>query len=94
MGHPLIRGRDRNWTGRFSRTLFSPTLLYVFVARLKSCPDTQQNAVRGVLRLRATSAMSRDKSVRRFAQDDDLVGILTKNLLNTLVRMGSRDNPG
>jgi hypothetical protein len=27
-----------------------------------------------VLRLRATSAMSGDKSVRRFAQDDDSVG--------------------
>jgi hypothetical protein len=21
MGHPMIRGRDRNWTGRFSRRL-------------------------------------------------------------------------
>jgi hypothetical protein len=27
-----------------------------------------------VLRLRATSAVSRDQSVRRFAQDDDSVG--------------------
>jgi len=36
----------------------------------------------GVLRLRATSAVSRDKSVRRSAQDDDLVGVLTKNILN------------
>jgi hypothetical protein len=31
-----------------------------------------------VLRLRATSAVSRDKSVRRSAQDDEFVGILTK----------------
>ena len=31
-----------------------------------------------VLRLRATSAVSRDKSVRRFAQDDDSVGELTE----------------
>jgi hypothetical protein len=30
-----------------------------------------------VLRLRATSAVSRDKSVRRSAQDDDFVGVLT-----------------
>ena len=30
------------------------------------------------LRLRATSAVSRDKSVRRFAQDDDSVGELTE----------------
>jgi hypothetical protein len=35
----------------------------------------------GVLRLRARSAVSRDKSVRRSAQDDDFVGILTKNTL-------------
>jgi hypothetical protein len=32
----------------------------------------------GVLRLRATSAVARDKSVRRSAQDDDFVGALTK----------------
>jgi hypothetical protein len=32
----------------------------------------------GVLRLRATSAVSRDKSVRRCAQDDDSVGELTE----------------
>jgi hypothetical protein len=28
-----------------------------------------------VLRLRATSAVSRDQSVRRFAQDDDFLGV-------------------
>jgi hypothetical protein len=44
----------------------------------------------GVLRLRATSAVSRDKSVRRSAQDDDFVGILTKNILNKLAPMGLR----
>jgi hypothetical protein len=31
-----------------------------------------------ILRLRATSAVSRDQSVRRFAQDDDSVGELTE----------------
>ena len=31
----------------------------------------------GVLRLRAKSAVSRDRSVRRCAQDDDFVGVLT-----------------
>jgi hypothetical protein len=41
-----------------------------------------------VLRLRATSAVSRDKSVRRSAQDDDFVGVLTKNILNKLALMG------
>jgi hypothetical protein len=30
----------------------------------------------GVLRLRAKSAVSRDRSVRRYAQDDDFVGVL------------------
>ena len=43
-----------------------------------------------VLRLRATSAVSRDKSVRRSAQDDDFVGVLTKNTLNKLALMGLR----
>ena len=42
----------------------------------------------GVLRLRAKSAVTRDKSVRRFAQDDDFVGVLTKNILNELALMG------
>jgi hypothetical protein len=45
-----------------------------------------------VLRLRATSAMSRDKSVRRSAQDDDFVGVLTKHpkQVNKLALMGLR----
>ena len=42
----------------------------------------------GVLRLRATSAVSRDKSVRRCAQDDDFVGVLKKNIPNKLALMG------
>src|SRR5580658_3483307 len=41
-----------------------------------------------VLRLRATSAVSRDQSVRRFAQDDDSVGVLTKSILNKLALIG------
>jgi hypothetical protein len=41
-----------------------------------------------VLRLRATSAVSRDQCVRRFAQDDDSVGVLTKNNLKKLALMG------
>jgi hypothetical protein len=40
-----------------------------------------------VLRLRATSAVSRDKSVRRCAQDDDSVGVSTKNIPNKLALM-------
>jgi hypothetical protein len=34
-----------------------------------------KTSIAEVLRLRATSAMSRDQSVRRFAQDDDFVGV-------------------
>jgi hypothetical protein len=41
----------------------------------------------GVLRLRATSAVSRDKFVRRSAQDDVFVGILKKNIPNKLALM-------
>ena len=41
-----------------------------------------------VLRLRATSAVSRDQPVRRSAQDDDLLGVLTKNILDKLALMG------
>ena len=43
-----------------------------------------------VLRLRATSAISRDKSARRSAQDDVFVGMLTKNIPNKLALMGLR----
>jgi len=42
----------------------------------------------GVLRLRATSAVSRDQSVRRSAQDDDSVGVLTTNMQDGLALMG------
>jgi len=40
------------------------------------------------LRLRATSAVSRGQSVRRSTQDDESVGVLTKNTLNKLAFMG------
>jgi hypothetical protein len=42
----------------------------------------------GVLRLRATSTVARDKSVRRSAQDDDFAGVLTKNIQSKLALMG------
>src|SRR5450631_3115813 len=41
-----------------------------------------------VLRLRATSAVSRDRSVKRFAQDDGFAGILMKNIPIRLTLMG------
>jgi len=45
-------------------------------------------SVAEVLRLRATSAVSRNQSVRRSAQDDESVGVLTKNTLNKLALIG------
>jgi hypothetical protein len=42
----------------------------------------------GVLQLRATGAMSRDKSLRRSAQDDEFVGVLAKNILKMTVFVG------
>ena len=43
-----------------------------------------------VLRLRATSAVSRDQSVRRFAQDDDSVGVLTREPYGVCWPLGER----
>jgi hypothetical protein len=40
------------------------------------------------------SAVSRDKPVRRSAQDDDFVGVSTKNILNKLELMGLRERAG
>jgi hypothetical protein len=40
-----------------------------------------------LFRLRATSAVARDKSVRRSAQDDDFVGALAKNIQSKLALM-------
>jgi hypothetical protein len=45
-------------------------------------------SVAEVLRLRATSAVSRDQPVRRSAQDDDSVGSSKKNTLNKLALLG------
>ena len=42
----------------------------------------------GVLRLRAQALCSRDKSERRSAQDDEFVGVLTKDILSKLALMG------
>jgi hypothetical protein len=42
----------------------------------------------GVLRLRAKSAVSSDRSVRRFAQDDGFVGGLKKNTSHRLTLIG------
>jgi hypothetical protein len=45
-----------------------------------------------VLRLRAPSAVSRDKAVRRSAQDDDLVGVLKKNIRDRSVTRSAQDD--
>ena len=46
----------------------------VGLLRLKTPSSMGKMNIAEVLRLRATSAVSRDQSVRRFAQDDDSVG--------------------
>jgi len=56
----------------------------------KSSEQHGQESILGVLRLRATSAVPLDKSVRRSAQDDDFVGILKKNIPNKVALMGLR----
>ena len=43
-----------------------------------------------VLRLHATKRCITRKSVRRSAQDDESVGVLTKNILDKLALMGLR----
>ena len=55
---------------------------------LKSSEQHGYDGTAGVLRLRAPSAVSRDPSARRFAQDDGFVGELTKNALNKFALMG------
>ena len=48
-------------------------------------------SIPGVLRLRATSAPPRDKSVRRSAQDDDFAGVSKKNTLKLALMWQSPD---
>ncbi len=50
--------------------------------------------IAGVLRLRARSALSRDPSVRRFAQDDDSVGELTEAAPTSSVRKPASTKEG
>jgi hypothetical protein len=58
----------------------------VFIFRCSLRPESSQEhlptSIAGVLRLRATSAVSPDQSMRRSAQDDDFVGGLEYNWLN------------
>jgi len=46
--------------------------------RLKNSAEHRPTSIAGVLRLRATIAVSADESARRFAQDDGFVGGLKK----------------
>jgi hypothetical protein len=60
-------------------------------ASLKKAPSGMGKiSIAGVLRLRAPSAVSGDKSMTRSAQDDDFVGVLAKNISNKLPLMGRR----
>ena len=61
--------------------------------RCRKAPNSMGKiSTAGVLRLRAPSAVSRDKAVRRFAQDDDLVGVLKKNIRDRSVRRSAQDD--
>ena len=55
------------------------------VEKLRAASGKRSNAE--VLRLRATSAVSPDPCVRRSAQDDGFVEVLTKNILDKLALM-------
>ena len=70
------------------KTVTGPPGADSVVEKLRTAWGKKSSA--GVLRLRATSAVSRDKSVRRSAQDDDSVGVSTKNTLSKLARMRHR----
>ena len=61
-------------------------LILIAAEKLSAC----RLSTVGVLRLRATSAVSRDRSVKRFAQDDGFAGVLTKNVPIRLTLMGLR----
>ena len=73
-----VREKDLPETTKFvpQQTLFSG-----FGGR-KAPSSIGKISATGVLRLRATSAVSHDKAVGRSAQDDDFVEALTKNVLN------------
>jgi hypothetical protein len=69
-------------------TLYAGRILLLGLGGRKAPNSMGKISTAGVLRLRATSALSRDKSVRRSAQDDDFVGVLKKNIPNILALMG------
>jgi len=72
-GHSLVLGpRERPWRARPVRASVVEKLPAAWA----------QISILGVLRLRATSAVSRDRSVRRSAQDDDFVGGLKYSWLD------------
>ena len=77
---PMLFGafQPLNGTGRarygFSLGPRTQILLLDFGGR-KAPSSMGKISTAEVLRLRATSAVTRDQSVRRFAQDDDFVGV-------------------
>src|SRR6202041_355137 len=93
VGRTVFRGAENQG---LASSLLCPAPISTFPAAIQATLDTADPVVglRGrkapssmgkistaeVLRLRATSAVSRDQSVRRSAQDDDSVGVLTRNL--------------
>jgi hypothetical protein len=71
----------------------SQRILLSGFARRKAPSSMGKISTAEVLRLRATSSVSRDKSVRRSAQDDDSVRVLTTNTLNKSALMGNGSGP-
>ena len=80
---PRVGILNSGWGNGGSRMLFSG-----FVGR-KAARSIGKKSTAGVLRLRVASAVARDKSVRRSAQDDDSVGVLTKNIQSELASRAS-----
>jgi hypothetical protein len=75
--------------GKTTQRLAARQILFSGFGGRKGPSSMGKISIAGVLRLRATSAVSRDTSVRRSAQDDVFVGILKKNILNKLEPMGT-----
>ena len=67
------------------KTVAHPSVRTSVVQKLRAAWVDQRHQV---LRLRAISAVARDKPVRRSAQDDVFVGVLKKNIQSKLVRRG------
>ena len=82
----MITMHERYTRDHQARTAADPILGF----RWSKAPNSMGKiSILEILRLRAISALSRDKSVRRSAQDDDFAGVSKKNT-RKLALMGLR----